>query len=163
MAELKGLENRNLLIASAMTGESLTQSMNPAEPNLPKSGPAFTDMKAPQGEAAKKIAMENVAIDPQPDGKGMNLHFEIVSRDKTGDKFSGYVIIVGKTEDGIFTVPEGIELKNGLPAIYSKGEKYSIKYRKQFEDAISPKTQWIEAFVYSEDGRLLIRQDIKAK
>ena len=161
--ELRNLENKNSLISKSLVGEAFPPSMNPAEPAVPENGPALAEKKATQGDAARKIAMENISIDPQPDGKGMNLHFEIVSRDKTGNKFSGYVILVGKTEDRVFTVPEGIELKNGIPVVYSRGEKYSIKYRRQFEDAVNPKTKWIEAFVYSEDGRLLIRQDITAK
>jgi hypothetical protein len=162
-AELRNLENKNLPISKPLIREAFPPSVNRAEPAAPKDIRASAEKKANQGDATKKIAMENVAIDSQPDGKGMNLRFEIVSRDQTGDKFSGYVIIVGKTDDGVFTVPEGIELKDGRPVTYSRGDKYSIKYRKQFQNAISSKTKWIEAFIYSEDGRLLIRQDIKAQ
>lgn len=164
--ELRNLENEKLLAAKASSDEvPFPVHEQVAAVDKEEGGPPI-EVKEDRGGTQTKVAIEGIGIEEQQDGKGVNLYFEIARTGEDGDKVKGYVMIVGMAEGRYFTVPDGIDVKEGLPVAYNKGDRYSIKYRKRFTMDIRYNIESIKslhAFVYSENGELLIRQGVKIR
>ncbi len=163
--ELRNVKNE-VLAAKASGGEVLSPVQEQDATVVKKEGGPPIEEKENRGGTQTEVAIEGIRIEEQEDGKGVNLYFEIARRGEGDDKVNGFVMIVGMADGRYFTVPEGIDIKEGLPAAYNRGDRYSIKYRKKFVKDIRYNVESIkslQAFVYSENGELLIRQGVKIR
>ena len=164
--ELRNVKDEKLLAAKASGGEVLSPVQEQDATVVKKEGGPPIEEKENRGGIQAEVAIEGIGIEEQQDGKGVNLYFEIVRRGEGDDKVNGFVMIVGMADGRYFTVPEGIDIKEGLPAAYKRGDRYSIKYRKKFVKDIRYNIESIKSlqvFVYSENGELLIRQGVKIR
>jgi len=111
-----------------------------------------------------KIFVENTAIIAIAHGKSFKLKFDIVKvKERENKKLSGSVVIVGETGEKCFAYPPGIEVKEGSPLNYAKGERFIITYRKTFEKTFPYLRGSVEAltiFIYDEEGGLLLKENV---
>lgn len=73
---------------------------------------------------------------------------------------------MGTVGDGYFTLPTGIEVRDGFPLEYKRGETFTIRNMKPFEEKIPYSIDSINTlniFVYSRNGNLLLKEGVNLR
>ncbi|HLA51645.1 MAG TPA: hypothetical protein VJZ92_05295 [Thermodesulfobacteriota bacterium] len=125
---------------------------------------ASTDKGAVNNENEKKtelISLHDFQI--KKDGGNLAVSFDMAKTNSAGETLHGYVFIVGDYGGTYICFPEDVEVKDGFPVDFKKGDKFTIKWQKHIE-RIFPSfngnaIKMVSIFVYSADGDLLIKKE----
>lgn len=145
------------------------QDKSSTENGAPGKGEAKVEEKgadAVKREAGgSKVVLENIKIIKANNREGFKIKFDVVKKETNeGNKINGSLVVVAKVGNDFYTSPKGIEVKDGFPIDYSKGDKFVITSRKTFERKVPYAIDSIEALniiVYDNKGELLLKQKVE--
>ena len=76
----------------------------------------------------------------------------------------GYIFIIGDYGETSISFPEGVEIKDGIPVDFKKGNRFVIKWQKHVEHTFSSSEnniiKRVIALIYSTDGELLVKEEV---
>lgn len=111
-------------------------------------------------DGVNPVALHDFQV--KKDNSGLKIGFDLVNVNN-GIGLNGYVFIVGDYEGAYFCFPQGIEIKDGVPVDFKKGDRFSIKWQKRIEQtfpfSINKIIKEINVFVFSADGNLLVKKE----
>ncbi|MBF0318619.1 MAG: hypothetical protein HQL01_02270 [Nitrospirae bacterium] len=110
-----------------------------------------------------KVDIENILVS-DPGADRFTLYFEVVKGKVATEKISGYVFVMWKAADKYYSMPLDIAITAGVPASYSDGEKFDIRYRKPFTEKIPSDIKSIQllyVLAYDEKGNIILKKNVK--
>lgn len=118
------------------------------------------DNAAAEKGAGAPVALRGFQV--KKDGKGLKIGFDLVNANN--DKsLNGYVFIVGDYGGTYFCFPQNVDIKDGAPVDFKKGDRFYIKWQKHMEQAfpvsIGNTIKTVSVFVFSADGALLAKKE----
>jgi outer membrane biosynthesis protein TonB len=116
--------------------------------------------------SSESLVVENLEVSPKAEDYSVRFQFDLKNMDPHGTKINGYAFVVFKPEEGSqdhLRASPWTPLKEGRPAIYKRGQYFSIARFKvvrgrmpQIQDVGRFKTATV--YVYSETGSLLLEK-----
>ena len=115
------------------------------------------------GGKIEQVSLHGFQIKKAEEGDGFIIAFDLVKTNSIGEISQGYVFIVVDYGGAYFCFPEGIEIKNGSPVDFKKGDRFSIKWQKHMEQifplSMDNVIKAVNVFVFSADGNLIIKKE----
>ena len=166
--KLHALKKRSSMLEMkllAMSADASTKTADEPEVKVEIVEKEVTTQEAPGGMAAAQdtVTLEDLRVMEIAESDGFTINFTVVKRNTGGNKLSGMVVLVGKIENEYFAIPQGVEVREGVPANYAKGERFVIRYRRPFERTIpyaADSLDELSIFVYDEHGAMLLHQSV---
>jgi len=114
------------------------------------------------------VSLEEIQIVYNADNKTLKVRFIIKSQSTDEDYISGYVFIILNPAPGSsasYKSSPVVELADGVPRSYTKGENFSIARFKHIEGvfpSISDRSRYTSAsiLVYADDGTLRLKKEL---
>jgi len=167
--KLHALKKRSSMLEMkllAMRADASTKTADEPEVQVEIVEKEATAQEAPGGmEAATQatVTLEGLRVMEIAGSDGLTINFTVVKKETGGNKLSGMVVLVGKIENEYFAMPQGVGVREGVPANYAKGERFVIRYRRPFERTIpyaADSLDELSIFVYDEHGAMLLHQSV---
>jgi outer membrane biosynthesis protein TonB len=121
--------------------------------------------------SSESLVVENLQVWPKAEDYSVRFQFDLKNMDPQGTQINGYAFVVFKPEKGSqdpLRASPWTPLKDGRPAIYKRGQYFSIARFKvvrgrmpQIQDVGRFKTATV--YVYSETGSLLLEKVYEVK
>jgi hypothetical protein len=144
-------------LETAETGEPASAAILPAEAEK-------DEILSPLSPA--RILVKDLEISRKSHGSPFKFQFSLKNIDREGGKIAGYTFVVFKPAEGsgepIRSFPWS-PLKNGMPAIFKRGQYFAIAHFKFVRGTLTDVTtihpfKTATVYVYSENGDLLVEK-----
>ena len=94
----------------------------------------------------------------------ITVSFDLMNTSGNNTLVQGYIFIIGDYGETSISIPEGVEIKGGMPVDFKKGNRFVIKWQKHVEQTFSSSEnniiKRVIALVYSTDGELLVKEEV---
>lgn len=132
-------------------------------------GPAHVGrdgQKASGTASGSPLSVQDFKVADGEDGRVKRVSFDLVNNLDEGKEVEGYVVIIG--EGGSPTLlsvfPKKVEVKDGTPINYKKGDSFSIRRLKRIQGTLPFQNpvngRWkVTVFVYSTDGTPSLKKE----
>ncbi|MEK6600172.1 MAG: hypothetical protein AABY52_07540 [Deltaproteobacteria bacterium] len=152
----------NELASVAAEKNSLQGRVADTEAQAGKIDPiAVPSVKTKTAEIIEPASLNGFQV--KKDGGKVVVSFDLVKANNTGESLQGYIFMVGDYGGIYFSFPEGIEIEDGSPVDFKKGDRFSIKWQKHMEQifplSMDSVLKAVNVFVFSADGELLIKKE----
>jgi hypothetical protein len=92
--------------------------------------------------------------------------FKLINRSRGIRKISGYIYFIAGNSEVVPVIYDSwpkVEILDGMPQDYKKGEKFSIRYMKNIKGRmrqpdIGPKFNRVDLIAFSEDGKVIMKK-----
>lgn len=115
------------------------------------------------GEKIEPLSLHGFQVKKTKEGDRFVIAFDLVKTNSIGGISQGYIFIVGDYGGRYSCFPEGIEMKDGSPVDFKKGDRFSIKWQKHMEQtfplSMDNAIKAVTVFVFSPEGNLLIKKE----
>ena len=141
-----------------------TETANPVSPAMLPAKAEEDEILSPFSPA--RILVKDFEVSRKSNGSAFKFQYALKNIDRDGGRIAGYTFVVFKPGEGsgepIRSFPWS-PLKNGMPAIFKRGQYFAIAHFKFVRGTLTDVTtidrfKTATVYVYSEKGDLLLKQ-----
>jgi len=155
------------------SGKVLSSLLNSVEITKPKknSRPGAVSIEASEESPLVNILSSEVSIGnfqakTEESNSFMEISLNIINNYEDHRPISGYIIMMAERNENdnpVYASFPAVDIKDGIPANFKKGQFFTIKYLKSVKGyIIKPQEEWqpekITVFIYSDKGNILYEE-----